>query len=336
MDIIAKLKNSNITGRSGSGFSTGAKWSAVARAMAGNKSLPKDAVKASAYIICNASEGELGVFKDEYLLRNKPVDVIKGIRLALEIFPNSEAYIYLRKDLYKDLSGKLKKIIGKSKIKLFREPGGYLCGEETTLIETIEKKRAEPRIKPPYPPQKGLWGRPTLVNNTETFYYINKISQGEYKNTRLVCLSGDIKKKEVKEVPLNWSVRKILKETGNYPANKFFVQVGGGACGQIRAGKDLDKPMCGIGSIVVFDDKKTDTIGLMKKWTNFYLKENCGKCVPCREGFYRINEILKEPETINWASFREILEVMQKTSFCGLGLSAPTGFLGLMEYRKIK
>lgn len=325
MDIIDKLKKSKIVGRSGSGFSVGAKWDIIKSQKANKK-----------YIICNASEGELNVFKDEYLLRNKPWEVIGGIKIALETFPKSEAYIYLRKDLYKDLGKKLRKIIGKDKIKLFREPGGYLCGEETTLIETIEGSRAEPRLKPPYPPQKGLWGCPTLVNNTETFYYVNKVNKGEYKNTRLICISGDTGKKGVFEMPVNWSVRKILKETDNYPKNKFFVQVGGGACGKIRAGKDLDKGMCGIGSIVVFNDKKTDSIKLMKKWAEFYKKENCGKCVPCREGFYRINEILRDPKNINWEIFREILEVMQKTSFCGLGVSAPTGFLDLMEYRKIK
>lgn len=325
MDIIDKLKMAGIVGRSGSGFSTGAKWEIIKNQKADKK-----------YIICNASEGELDVFKDEYLLRKKPQGVIFGIKVALKTFPGSEAYIYLRKDLHKDLEKSLKKLIGKEKIKLFREPGGYLCGEETTLIETIEGRRAEPRLKPPYPPQEGLWGYPTLVNNTETFYYIGKIDKDEYKGTRLICISGDVKKGGVKEVSVNWSVRKILKETGNYPANKFFVQVGGGACGQIMAGKDLDKPMCGIGSIVVFDDSKTDAIGLMRKWAGFYLKENCGKCVPCREGFYRINEMLESPETINWVIFREILEVMQKTSFCGLGISAPTGFLGLMKYKRIK
>lgn len=324
MDIIDKLKKAEIVGRSGSGFSVGAKWDLVRSQKADKK-----------YIICNASEGELGVFKDEYLLRNKANEIIEGIKVALRTFPGSEAYIYLRKDLYKDLGKELRELIGREKIKLFREPGGYLCGEETTLIATIEGGRAEPRLKPPYPPQEGLWGRPTLVNNTETFYYVNQINKGEYKGTRLICISGDVKKNEVKEVPVSWSVRKILKETGNYPLNKFFVQVGGGACGQIRAGRELDRPMCGIGSIVVFDDKKTDVIGLMKKWTDFYLKENCGKCVPCREGFYRINEILERPEAINWVMFREILEIMQKTSFCGLGLSAPTGFLGLMRFKKI-
>ncbi len=323
MDIIEKLKKSELIGRSGSGFSTGEKWEIV-------RSQKADKI----YIICNASEGEPGVFKDEYLLKKHPEQVIDGIRVALVTFPNSEAYIYLRKDLYKNLGKKLRKIIGSDKIKLFREPGGYLCGEETTLIETIQRRRAEPRVKPPYPPVSGLKGKPTLVNNTETFYYINKINKGEYKKTRLICISGDVKKDAVCEVPINWSVKKILKETKNYPKNKFFVQVGGGACGEVRLGSELNKPMCGIGSIVVFDDKKTDPIKLMEKWIDFYIKENCGKCVPCREGVYRIKEMLKNPEKIDWVLFKDILEVMQATSFCGLGISMPTGFLDLIKRRE--
>lgn len=324
MDNIEKIKKSGLSGRGGAQFPTGMKWEMI-----------KNSKSDKIYIICNASEGELEVFKDEYLLKKYGKDVINGIKIALETFPNSEAYIYLRKDLYKSLGVKLKKIIGKNKIKLFREPGGYLCGEETTLIETMEGNRAEPRLKPPYPPQSGLYGKPTLVNNVETFYFINKVINGEYKKTRFICISGDTKNKGVFEVPEKWNVKKILSETNNYPANKFFVQVGGGACGSILAGKDLNKPMCGVGSIVVFDDQKTDTIKLMKKWVDFYINENCGKCVPCREGVYRIREMLKKPEKIDWVLFRDILEVMQQTSFCGLGTTFPAGFLSLMDYRKI-
>jgi len=324
MDIVEKLKKSELIGRSGSGFSTGAKWEIIR-----NQKVDK------IYIICNASEGELEVFKDEYLLKKYPKQIIDGIRVALETFPKSEAYIYLRKDLYKNLGKKLKQIIGRDKIKLFREPGGYLCGEETTLIETIERQRAEPKVKPPYPTVEGLWGKPTLVNNVETFYYINEINKNKYKKTRLICISGDIKKDNVYEVPVNWSVSKILKNTKNYPKNKFFVQVGGGACGDVRFSRELDKPMCGVGSIVIFDDEKTDPIELMRRWIKFYINENCGKCVPCREGVYRINEMLKEPEKIDWVLMRDILEVMQETSFCGLGISMPTGFLDLIEHKKL-
>ncbi|MCD4706100.1 hypothetical protein K8R61_03400, partial [bacterium] len=240
--------------------------------------------------------------------------------------------IYLRKDLYLKFGAKLKKIIKKEKIKLFKETGGYLCGEETTLIASMEKKRREPKIKPPYPLQKGLNGRPTLINNVATFYYISKIEKQEYKKTRFYCLSGEIKNKGVFELPIDWSIKKILQKTKNYPKYDFFVQAGGGACGKIVFGKNLNKSVCGSGAIIVYNAKQ-DLTELMKKWINFYINENCGKCVPCREGIYRIREILNSKK-IDWKLLKDILEVMQETSFCGLGTSAPTAFLSLMEYKK--
>ncbi|MBT4277509.1 hypothetical protein HOD96_02055 [Candidatus Falkowbacteria bacterium] len=324
MNIIQKLKKSCLIGRSGSGFLTGAKWEIVKKQKSDKK-----------YIICNASEGELSVFKDEYLLRNYPEEVINGIKIALKTFPESEAYIYLRKDLYDKLGIKLKKIINKEKIKLFRETGGYLCGEETTLISSMEGCRDEPKIKPPYPPTHGLWGKPTLVNNVETFYYVSKIANNEYKKTRFVCISKNNKKLGIFEVSVNSSVKKILQETKTLPKNKFFVQVGGGACGEIMPGKNLNKPMCGIGSIVIYDDNM-DVRKLMKKWINFYIKENCGKCAPCREGVYRIKEVLDSNKKIDWKLVKDILETMQLTSFCGLGTSMPTSFLSLMKLKCLK
>ncbi len=322
-NIFEKLKQAELLGRGGANFPTWLKWKAV-----------KDAKADKKYIICNASEGEPSVFKDEYLLKNYPEEVINGVKIALKNIDNSCAYIYLRKDLYRKFKRRLKKIIGESLIELFREQGGYLCGEETTLIESMEGNRFEPRIKPPYPPQFGFKNQPTLINNVETFYYISKIAKGEYDKTRFFCVSGKVKNRGIYELPANWTVKKILTETKNLPLNKFFVQVGGGACGEILAEKDLERPVCGAGTIVVYDHK-TDTIKLMKKWINFYVNENCGKCVPCREGIYRVKEMLNS-KNINWDLMKEILINMQKTSFCGLGTSMPTAFLSLMEYKSMK
>ena len=327
--IIQQIKKSNLLGRGGANFPTGLKWEVVKKAKSDKK-----------YIIANASEGEPGVFKDQYLLENFPKEVVSGIKIAMDTIDHSQAFLYLRKDLYDKLGGKLRKVIKKSRvdIKLVKEPGGYLCGEETTLIESMEGERFEPRMKPPYPPQKGLYGKPTLVNNIETFYYVSKIIKNEYQNTRFYCVSGMVKKK-IYELPISWSVKKILAHADPdlLKSNKnFFVQVGGGACGKIRAGKDLNKPVCGVGSIIVYP-AKTDAVKLMKKWINFYAKQNCGKCVPCREGIYRIREILSQPKIskADWALMKEILQVMSQTSFCGLGLSMPTGFLSLMKYKGI-
>ncbi|MEA2088577.1 MAG: NADH-ubiquinone oxidoreductase-F iron-sulfur binding region domain-containing protein [Patescibacteria group bacterium] len=323
MDIITRIRKANFLGRGGANFSTAKKWE-----MFKNEKMDKK------YIICNASEGEPDVFKDEYLIANFPEEIINGIKIALDFFSNSQAYIYLRKDLYLKFGLKLKKIIKKEKIKLFKETGGYLCGEETTLISSMEHQRREPKIKPPYPLQKGLKGKPTLINNVETFYYISKIAKQEYKKTRFYCISKDAKKQGVFELPIDWSVKKILQKTKNYPEYDFFVQVGGGACGKIVFGKELNKSVCGTGAIIVYNVKQ-DLIKLMQKWVNFYINENCGKCVPCREGFYRIREILNSKK-IDWKLLKDILEVMKETSLCGLGTSAPTAFLSLMEMMKYR
>lgn len=321
-DIFKKLEQAELLGRGGANFPVWLKWKAI-----------RDIESDKKYIICNGSEGEPGVFKDEYLLKNYPEEIVNGVKIALENIGDSFAYIYLRKDLYRKFKKKLRKIIGESPIELFREPGGYLCGEETTLIESMEGNRHEPRIKPPYPPQLGFKNQPTLVNNVETFYYASKIAKSEYNKTRFYCISGEVKNSGIYELPVNWTIKKILNRTKNLPLNKFFVQVGGDACGKILSKEDLEKFVCGAGAIIVYNNK-TDAIKLMKKWIGFYMNENCGKCVPCREGIYRVKEMLNS-ENIDWDLMKDILKTMQKTSFCGLGASMPAAFLSLMKYKEI-
>lgn len=319
MDIITKLKKSNLLGRSGSGFPTGLKWEMVKNAKGDKK-----------YIVCNASEGEPDVFKDGFILENYSKDVINGIRIALQTIANSSAYIYLRKDYYKRFKNNLEKLIKNSPIKLFKKRGGYLAGEETVLCEVIEGKRPEPRLKPPFPTEKGLFGCPTLINNVETFYSVSKIAQDKYENKRFYSLSGELKKPDVFELPEDWPVEKILRETGNYPDFDFFVKVGGAAVGEILLPNELKQKAGGQGAIIVFNKKKTNLISLMKKWANFFSKENCDKCVPCREGIYRINEMLKKKE-INKELMDDLVFVLEETSFCGLGKGAALPFKSLIQ-----
>jgi len=318
-NIIKKLKQAGLTGKGGADFPTGLKWEMVKKARAGKK-----------YIICNASEGEPDVFKDGFILENYPEKVILGIEIALKTINNSSAYIYLRQDYFQKFKNKLNKLIGELPIILFKETGGYLCGEETTLLESIEGKRKEPRVKPPYPPQAGLWGKPTLINNVETFYHVAQIAKNNYQKTRFYSLSGGIKKPGVYELPEKWTIAQILKETNNWPKNKFFVQAGGGATGKILTAKGLNQPVGGTGAIIVYSLQKTNPIHLMKKWAKFFLEENCGKCVPCREGVYRINELLKEKK-LDKKLLKDLLFVLEKTSFCPLGKSIATPFLGLID-----
>lgn len=319
MDIINKLKKSNLSGRSGSGFPTGLKWEMVKKIKAKKK-----------YIICNASEGEPNISKDGFILENYPEEVVNGIKIALKTINNSSAYIYLRKDYFQKFGQKLKKIIGDSPIVLFKKPCGYLCGEESVLLNIIEGERSEPRLKPPFPTEKGLFGFPTLINNVETLYWVSKIAQNKYENKRFYSLSGDIKKQGIFELPEDWSIEKILKETSNYPNFDFFVQAGGGASGEILLPNELKQKPKGIGGIIIFNRKKTDPISLMRKWSQFFLKENCDKCVPCREGIFRMNQILKTGK-FDKKLIEDLVFVLEETSFCGLGKGAALSFKSLIN-----
>jgi NADH:ubiquinone oxidoreductase subunit F (NADH-binding) len=319
MDIIEKIKESGLTGRGGAGFPTWQKWEAV-----------KNAVGEKKYVIVNGSEGEPGVLKDGFILENYPEEVIDGIKIAMEYFGTSEAYLYLRKDYYDKYKAKLVELTKNLPITLFREPGGYLCGEESTLIESIEGNRFEPRDKPPFPTEKGLFGMPTLVNNLETIYSISKISKDEYQKSRFYSITGDIKNTGVFDFPEDSSIEKILKETNNFPEAPFFVQVGGGASGIILTQEELENKATGAGAIIVYDKGKTDSKELMKKWIGFYFDENCGKCVPCREGVYRIKELLDGKE-LDMEKLKDILFALEETSFCPLGKGVAMPIKSLLD-----
>lgn len=317
--MIQKIKDAGLTGRGGAGFPTGAKWEVV-----------KNAPGEKKYIIVNGSEGEPGVLKDGFILENYPEELISGIKVALETFPNSEAYIYLRKDYYDKYKSKLIELSSDLSITLTREPGGYLCGEESTLIESIEGHRFEPRMKPPFPTEKGLFGCPTLINNLETFYWISKISKDEYHGNRFYSITGDIDNPGVFEFSEDWPIEKILKETKNFPGDSFFVQAGGGASGKILIQEELGEKVGGAGSIIAYDKKKTDSKELMRKWIDFYFGENCGKCTPCREGIYRIKEMLDE-DSIDLEKMKDIVFVLKESSFCPLGKGVSAPFESFLE-----
>ncbi len=317
--IIKKLEKAKLLGRGGASFPTSKKWEFVKKISAKKK-----------YIVCNCSEGEPGVFKDGYILKNYPDIVIKGIKIALETIDNSEAYIYLNKDYYTLYHKKLKKLIKDLPITIFKEKGGYLSGEETSICEEIEGKKGKPRQKPPYPGQSGINNCPTLINNLETFYMVAKINDGEYNNTRFYTLSGHIKNPGVYEFPINSTIKSILEKTNNYPKNDFFLQIGGGVSGEIILSKEINKKVGGSGAIVIFDSKKTNPYHLMKRWAEFFLEENCDKCVPCREGVYRIYEMLKK-DKLDKKTLDDLFLVMDQTSFCALGRMIVVPFKSLIN-----
>ncbi len=318
MDIISKLKESGLVGRSGSGFPTNLKWETVKNAEADKK-----------YIICNGSEGEPNVSKDNFILENYLEKVVEGIKIALETINNSSAYIYLNSDYYHKYKETLEKLIDDSPITIFKKNGGYLAGEETCVCEVIEGKKPEPRIKPPYPAQNGLWGCPTLINNVETFYRVAQIAENNYQKMRFYSIAGDIKNPGTYELSEDHTIKQILQETGNLPDMDFFIQ-SGGISGEILLPNELDQQVKGIGGIVVYDREKTDIMSLVQKWTEFFMAENCDKCTPCREGVYRMNEMFKKGE-LDKEKLDDFLFVLEQTSFCALGKGVAVPFRSLID-----
>jgi NADH:ubiquinone oxidoreductase subunit F (NADH-binding) len=316
--IIEQLKNSGLKGRGGANFPTGLKWEAVKNVSAEKK-----------YIICNASEGEPGVEKDYFLLDKYAEEVIKGINIALKEIENSSAYIYLNPDYFPKLENKIKKAIGELPIVLFKKPRGYVCGEESTILNIIEGKEAKPRLKPPFPTEKGLWGYPTLINNVETFYQVARIAEGKYQADRFYTLGGQAKNKGVSSLPENLTIRQVLEQTKNWPDFDFFVQVGGAMSGEVLASSELDKPVSGAGAVIIYKTSE-DPLSIMRQWAGFFMDQSCGQCVPCREGTYRLNEELKKKE-FDRSLIEDLLFVLAETSLCPLGRGAAVPFIGYLN-----
>ena len=317
-----KLKESGLLGRGGAAFPTWKKWQSVL-----------DSRGEKTYIICNASEGEPDVHKDKYLLEHRAPEVISGIKKALHFFPRSSAYIYINPEYYRSFGRHLKALTENLPITIFIKRGHYLAGEETALIADIEGKRIEPTLKPPYPYKKGLYGAPTLANNVETFYYISQIDEGHFLNTRFYTISGEVSHPGVFELPERWTIERVLLATKNDPAFDFFVQVGGGVSGEILSHAELKKPASGAGSIRVYRKATTNPMKLMGYWADFYLKENCDKCLPCREGMYRISEMVVGGK-IDISALNDIAMTMKSASFCPLGRGAADPFVSLLRLYK--
>ena len=308
-NILTKIEQANLIGRGGACFPTALKWSMVKKARGDKK-----------YVLCNASEGEPGIKKDYHILTKHPGRVIDGMSIAIDFLKAEKGFIYINPSYYKRVGLKLKRLTRKHPITLFKKDhkAGYIGGEETSAINHIEGKRIEPRLRPPYPPTHGLWGHPTLVNNVETFYAVSLIAAGEYKNERFYTINGDCLETGIHSLPEHWTIEKILKETGNYPDFDFFVQVGGDGSGEVLNSSQLRRSASGGASITVYSMLKYDPFDLIKNWVNFFKVESCGQCTPCREGTYRLKEILNYHKP-DWKLFSRLLDNLSDTSFCGLG-----------------
>jgi NADH-quinone oxidoreductase subunit F len=325
-EIIQKIKDSGLRGRGGANFPTGLKWE-LTRNTDGEK-----------YLICNAHESEPGTFKDKFIIQNNPENLIEGIAIACYAIGINKAFIYFKHE-YPYLRKKLEKTIRSAKDKLKKinleigvitGAGAYICGEATAIIDSIEGLRGEPRHKPPYPSEKGLFNKPTCINNVETLANIPLILIDDKWNInlRLFSVSGSVEKPGVYELPLGTPVNELLSKAK--PRNNIKAIYFGCAGGCIPPKGNLEEEeikskgaMLGNCSIIVVDSK-TDIVDIAKNIAEFFLHESCGKCAPCREGTFRIVEIL-EKMTDGKATkkeltlLKELSDTICEMSFCALG-----------------
>jgi len=325
-DVTEIVTKSNLKGRGGAGFSTGMKWSFVP--MGDNVPKPK-------YLVANADEMEPGTFKDRVLLEGDPHLLIEGMIVSAYAIEANVGYIFLRwayKEAAEIITKALaeayqagylgKNILGSGfdfDLYLHTSVGRYMCGEETGLLNALEGKRANPRAKPPFPQTSGLFGKPTIVNNVETFCNIPDIivngpewykglSKTDEGGTKLYGVSGRVKTPDIWELPLGTSMREILEEHagGMQDGYKFRGALPGGASTDFLVEEHLDVPMdftsitkagsrLGTGTMIVLDDK-TCPVGMVHNLEHFFAQESCGWCTPCREGLPWVEKILKSIE----------------------------------------
>ena len=325
--IIKKIKDSGLTGRGGANFPTGQKWEVVKNSKSNEK-----------YLICNAHESEPGTFKDRFILQKNPENIIEGIAIASYVIGINKAFIYLKHE-YKYLTINLNKVISSSKSKLKKinldieiiiGAGAYICGETTAIIDSIEGLRAEPRKKPPYPSEEGLYGKPTCINNVETFANVPLIFIDNKwdESLRLFSVSGNVKKPGVYELPLGISVEDLLSKVKPIGKVKAFYFGCSGGCilpnGKLEK-EEVERKGAFLGncSVVVINDSN-DIVDIAKNIAEFFVHESCGKCTPCREGTFRIVEILEMLSSGKATKkeldlLEELLVIIGETSFCPLG-----------------
>ncbi len=363
--VIEEIKASGLRGRGGAGFPTGLKWELGRKSKGDTK-----------YIVCNADEGDPGAFMDRAILEGDPHTVIEGMVIGAYAIGASQGYIYVRAE-YPLAIERLNIAIEKAReygflgknilgsdfcfdIELRIGAGAFVCGEETALMASIEGERGQPRVKPPYPVQSGLWGKPTVINNVETFAnvppiilkgakWFASIGTETSKGTKVFALAGKIRNTGLVEVPMGITLRELIFEIGGgIPGNKKFkaVQTGGPSGGCIPA-EYLDTPVdyeslkelgtiMGSGGMVVMDEDDC-MVDVAKFFLEFTVDESCGKCTPCREGTRVMLDILEkitngEGTKEDLEKLKQLGEFISNSSLCGLGQTAPNPVLSTMRY----
>ncbi|WP_286977043.1 NADH-quinone oxidoreductase subunit NuoF [Acetomicrobium sp. UBA5826] len=364
-EVLDQVKKSGLRGRGGAGFPTGLKWE-FARKAPGNKK----------YVICNADEGDPGAFMDRSTLEGDPHSVIEGMALGAYAIGADEGYIYCRAE-YPLAIKRLRIAIAQAEemgllgdnimgtnfsfhLHLKEGAGAFVCGEETALMASIEGRRGMPRPRPPFPAQHGLWGKPTNINNVETWANVPKIilngadwfaSMGteKSKGTKIFALTGKITNTGLIEVPMGITIREIIYELGGGILNgKEFkaVQIGGPSGGCLTK-EHLDLPIdyesltsagaiMGSGGLVVMDED-TCMVDVARFFLEFTQRESCGKCVPCREGtkqmLLMLEKICKGEGTLeDLSKLEELAYMVKETSLCGLGQTAPNPVITTIRY----
>ena len=364
-DVIDEIKKSGLRGRGGAGFPTGLKWQFAYNAKCNKK-----------YMVCNADEGDPGAFMDRSVLESDPHSVIEGLTIGAYAIGANEGYIYCRAEYplaIKRLNIAIKQakergylgdnILGSDfsfHIEIKEGAGAFVCGEETALIASIEGKRGMPTIRPPFPANKGIWGKPTNINNVETLANIawiirngaekySSLGTEKSKGTKVFSLSGKIRRTGLIEVPMGITLREIIFDIGGGIKNdkKFkAIQVGGPSGGCIPESL-LDTPVdydslnetgaiMGSGGMVIMDES-TCMVSVAKYFLNFTQSESCGKCTFCRVGTKRMHEILNKitegkanEGTLN--KLENLAYMVKESSLCGLGQTAPNPVLTTLKY----
>ena len=363
--VSALALDAGLLGRGGAYFPAARKWQAARRVDAARR-----------HLVVNAEEGEPGVFKDRHLMEGNPHRIIEGALIAAYAAGAGNVVIYINAEA--DLSAdrmtaalavaEAAGLVGHDVLgsgfacsfTVRRGAGGYVCGEETTLLNTVEGRRREPRLRPPFPTDAGLYGEPTVINNVETLANLPAILRGgvrrfasiglnEARGTRLVSLSGAVRRPGLAEVPMGTSVRQVIDLVGGgVPEGRAigFAAVGGPSSGLLPAG-ELDVPLrpgmlhasgvvMGAGGITVFDDRASP-VHVAARLSRYNAAESCGKCTPCREGTPRIAEALErlaagDPRHSDLQDLRDLAEIVGAASLCGLGQMAGNPVTSLLHF----
>lgn len=365
IEVINTIKESGLRGRGGGGFSTGMKWEFASKY--------NDTQK---YVCCNADEGDPGAFMDRSVLEGDPHSVIEAMAIAGYAIGASQGYIYVRAE-YPTAVKRLEIAIDQARksgvlgnkvfdtdfsfdIEIRLGAGAFVCGEETALLISIEGKRGEPRVRPPFPAEKGLWKKPTIINNVETLANIpviilkgakwfSSLGTEKSKGTKVFAVGGKINNTGLVEIPMGTTLREVIYDIGGgIPNGKKFkaAQTGGPSGGCIPA-SHIDTPidydsliqlgsMMGSGGLIVMDED-TCMVDIAKFFLQFTVDESCGKCIPCRLGTRRMMEIL-ENITDGFGTPSDIIELetlakdIKAASLCGLGQTAPNPVLSTLKY----